>query len=291
MVTAGNIIGYTENAAPISISPGLTVVDPDNANLSGAVISISNGFLAGDNLGFVNQNGITGNYDTGTGVLTLSGSSSGANYQTALRSVTFSSSSDNPTASGANPSRTISFVVNDGLASSAAATSTINVTSVNDNPVAGADTIQRAANDDTKVKVATLLLNDSDPDGGTLSITGVSSSTPGVTVTLSGEWVLYKHGTTTADSFTYTLIDGQGGTIAGTVNVAIQGPDTQAGPALQLTVDGTITFHALAGRTYIMQRAPDPVAGPWTDHGTATEASRGVYTYTATAGFYRAVYR
>ena len=158
-------------------------------------------------------------------------------------------------------------------------------------PVAGTDTIQRAPNDDVKVKIATLLLNDSDPDNGTLSIFGVVSPTPnGATVAISGDWVLYKHAGTTADSFTYTLTDGQGGSTPGTVSVLIQGQDTQAGPALQLTVGGSITFHSLPGRTYIMQKAP-AATGPWDDDGTATESTRGVYTYTATPGFYRAVYR
>ena len=49
-----------------------------------------------DVLGFANQNGISGSYNAGTGVLTLSGMASVANYQAALRSVTYFNSSDNP---------------------------------------------------------------------------------------------------------------------------------------------------------------------------------------------------
>ena len=61
-------------------------------------------------LGFTNQNGITGSYNAGTGVLTLTGTTTVANYQAALRSVTYANTSDNPSA----PTRTISFQVNDG---------------------------------------------------------------------------------------------------------------------------------------------------------------------------------
>ena len=48
-------------------------------------------------LAFTNQLGITGSYDSMSGVLTLSGSSSVANYQTALRSVPGHRRSDHAT--------------------------------------------------------------------------------------------------------------------------------------------------------------------------------------------------
>ena len=93
------------------------------------------GLFAGDTLKFTNQNGIIGSYDSGTGVLTLSGSASVANYQTALRSITFSSPSDNPTNFGSDPSRTITWQANDGALSSTAAASTVTITAVDDAPV------------------------------------------------------------------------------------------------------------------------------------------------------------
>ena len=89
----------------------------------------------GDSLNFTNQNGITGSYNASTGVLTLSGTASVAAYQAALESVTFSSSSHNPTNFGADSSRSISWAVNDGTLSSNLATTTINITAVNDAPV------------------------------------------------------------------------------------------------------------------------------------------------------------
>src|SRR5690606_16408112 len=105
-------------------------------NMSSAIVRISAGLAAGDVLSFTNQNGITGTYNSATGVLTLSGVSSKANYEAALRSITYSSTSENPTGS-----RTVSFSVSDGTEFSAAASSTVNITSVNDAPVvAGATT-------------------------------------------------------------------------------------------------------------------------------------------------------
>ena len=68
-------------------------------------------------------------------MLTLSGTASVADYQAALESVTFSSSSHNPTSFGTDTSRSISWAVNDGTLSSNLATTTINITAVNDAPV------------------------------------------------------------------------------------------------------------------------------------------------------------
>jgi hypothetical protein len=71
------------------------------------------------------QAGITGSYNAGTGVLTLSGSASLAAYQAALDSVTFASPS------AANPSRTINWSINDGTAASPLASSNVSVFATN----------------------------------------------------------------------------------------------------------------------------------------------------------------
>ncbi|MHC1945960.1 cadherin domain-containing protein [Bradyrhizobium sp. UFLA06-06] len=132
VTTAGGTLNYTENQAATVIDASVNVTDVDSANLTGATVQITGGFAAGqDVLGFVNQNGITGSYNSATGVLTLTGSSSVANYKAALDSITYFNSSDNP--SGAD--RTVSFTVTDGTDSSNTSTSTIHVTPVNDAPV------------------------------------------------------------------------------------------------------------------------------------------------------------
>ena len=109
----GGSLSYTEIAPAAAIDATLTVSDVDSANLTGAKVSITGNFHAGqDVLGFANQSGIAGNYNSSTGVLTLTGIASLAAYQTALRSVTYSNSSDNPSADA----RTISYQVNDEFA-------------------------------------------------------------------------------------------------------------------------------------------------------------------------------
>ena len=112
------------------LDAALTVSDPSSATLASATVSIGAGFIAGDTLNFTNQNGITGSYNAATGVLTLTGSTSVANYQAALNSITYSFTPTNgdPT----DTTRTISWVVNDGVTSSAAVTSTLDITTASE---------------------------------------------------------------------------------------------------------------------------------------------------------------
>src|SRR5260221_1582608 len=137
-VTAGDTVGYTElQPSPPAIDSTLTGTDGNSPTLAGATVTISGGFFAGDTVSVTNQFGITGTYDSATHRLTLTGADTLANYQTALRSVSFSSSSNNPDNFGTDTSRTITWQVDDGAASnnlSNAATSTINITTVDDPP-------------------------------------------------------------------------------------------------------------------------------------------------------------
>ncbi|GAA0655064.1 Ig-like domain-containing protein [Rheinheimera tangshanensis] len=128
--TSGGTTAFTEGTA-VAIDSGLTVTDTDLTDMASATVSITGGFQSGqDVLSFTNQNGISGTYTAGTGVLALTGSATLAQYQTALRSVTYNNTSDDPNTTN----RTISFVVNDGTDNSTAATKTVSVTAVNDAP-------------------------------------------------------------------------------------------------------------------------------------------------------------
>ncbi len=79
---------------PVPIgTDALTVTDDDSTQLSGAVVAIDEGFAGGDVLAFTEVDGITGSFDSVTGVLTLTGDADVADYQTVLRSITLGSSS------------------------------------------------------------------------------------------------------------------------------------------------------------------------------------------------------
>jgi hypothetical protein len=106
-----------------AIDSGLTVADVDDLNIESATVRISSGFEAGDELVLAEQPGIVQAYDSGTGVLTLSGPAAVADYATALAAVGYSHTGE--TAAG---SRTVEFVVNDGDADSGVASKSIDVT-------------------------------------------------------------------------------------------------------------------------------------------------------------------
>ncbi|MFO1312326.1 MAG: Ig-like domain-containing protein [Burkholderiales bacterium] len=131
VVTAGGTANFTEKGPAVVVDGGVTVTDPDSANLASATVQVSgNCVSAQDVLGFVNQAGITGSYAALTCTLTLTGSATVATWQSALRSVTYNNTSNNPSTA----SRIVSWIVNDGALSSAPASSTIAVTAVNDAP-------------------------------------------------------------------------------------------------------------------------------------------------------------
>src|SRR5204862_408690 len=128
-------LSYTENQAATAIDTVITAFDVGSASPAGATVTITGNFVAGqDFLGFTNQNGITGNYNASTGVLTLTGQATVAQYQAALQSVSYFNSSDDPS----SLTRTISYQVNDGSAQnnlSNVVTATVSFTAVNDAPV------------------------------------------------------------------------------------------------------------------------------------------------------------
>ena len=68
-------LAYTEGDGDKAINATITATDADSANLTTATVSITAGFSSGqDILAVVTQNGISGSYNGGTGVLTLTGS-------------------------------------------------------------------------------------------------------------------------------------------------------------------------------------------------------------------------
>jgi hypothetical protein len=169
-------------------------------------------------------------------------------------------------------------------------------------PVAVQDAIQRLATGDVKVQMSTLLANDTDPDGDTLTFLGVSSnSAAGGTVSWNGNWVYYlpPAGYTNADAFTYTISDGYcGGTATGNVLVQVV---TASGPShnfkIYIQPDGSVllVFAGIPGWTYRIQYADTLPPVNWTDLSTNTADAQGVYQFNdarptdAPSRFYRSV--
>ncbi len=102
---------YPANSPGIAIDDDVAVDDVDSIMLTGANVRIEGGFQADqDVLEFADQNGITGSYDSISGVLTLSGMASVSDYQAALRTIQYRNTDNNPVIT----SRNVGFTVNDG---------------------------------------------------------------------------------------------------------------------------------------------------------------------------------
>src|SRR5439155_26102872 len=104
----------------------------------------------------------------------------------------------------------------------ASATVSVTVTSVNDNPVAKADSATVA--EDSGATAINVLANDNDglDTGETLSVTAVTQGAHGsVTFTATGVSYTPAANYNGPDSFTYTIGDGNGGTASATVSVDV----------------------------------------------------------------------
>ena len=126
----------------------------------------------------------------------------------------------------------VTLAASDGQAGDSE-TITITVANVNRPPVAGNDS---AVTDEDIAVTINVLANDADEDGDPLAVNGVTQGSHGsVTINAAGT-VTYAPGLdfNGADSFTYTVGDGQGGTAAAVVNVAVTSvndlPAANAGP-------------------------------------------------------------
>ncbi|WP_236632959.1 LamG-like jellyroll fold domain-containing protein [Endozoicomonas elysicola] len=130
-VTNLDTLNYTANGDLRIIDGDLTLADVDSTTLQSATVQITGNFNSSeDALSFTNQSGINGSWDSASGTLTLSGSASLADYETALESISYqNTSNDRDTAQ-----RTISITVNDGVDSSIATTTAINVSQFNQIP-------------------------------------------------------------------------------------------------------------------------------------------------------------
>jgi subtilisin-like proprotein convertase family protein len=174
---------------------------------------------------------------------------------------------------------------------------------INTPPVAGTDTLERYPTQGVKVRLADLLANDTDADSDSLAINITTSVTTNRTVTVDGAWVFFTpaSGFTSADSFTYTISDGHGATVTGTVNVIIKTDDSLT-PNLTVASLGngsfTITGTGIPGRTYRLQYT-DSISPPsWQNvsGGSITVDALGSFSHTETpAGnlsqrYYRTVY-
>ncbi|WP_448956401.1 DUF4347 domain-containing protein [Labrys neptuniae] len=243
---AGDLIGIDTN---FSFN-----ASPQTVNFAGGTFSVS--------------------FDASTHILTIANTSgflnTDAQYEALLAHVSFKDTGTD-TSTGAHPTRTVVWQVNDGAVGNPVGPNNVTTTTV---------TIDRAPEltADTKVAVAggsaasgNVLLNDSDRDGDTLSVTSFTDGTPGTVGTLFhgtfGDLTLNADGSYTysagatagqqtaldnaaagshpTEVVSYTVLDGHGGSSSSTLTINVDRTptavaDTNAVLAGGIAVSGNV---------------------------------------------------
>ena len=273
----GTDLGATQSEAPGNPSPDPAPVLPANAfhandtdgeDLIGAQVRISAGFLSGaghQDILTINgtQSGTAGSinwsYDSGTGVMLLTGPGTFAEYEALLDSVGFLATGDNPTDYGADGTRTIAYSVADGANSSTEVLATVTVNGANDAPVSGGDDSATGNEDATTIAGTVPAASDVDSSGliyslvsGTVKINGVPADDSTVSFDPSGN---YSY-TTGADdqalhdseprviTFDYVANDGTAVSTQATVTITVNGandPPVASDDTVAVNEDATAT--------------------------------------------------
>lgn len=198
-------------------------------------------------------------------------------------------------ASNFNGSESFTYTVRDQNGAEATATVTVQVTAINDPPVANPDVVSITEN--TTNNTINVLTNDTTgPDTGeTLTVTSVGTPSQGGTVTVGsgGLSIVYspKAGFKGTETLTYVLSDGKGGTATGTVTVTVveaNPPPTAVNDTATMAEDGdTISIDALANdSTSDSGETISIVAvGATNKGGTATLNTQGKISYKPAANF------
>jgi VCBS repeat-containing protein len=178
------------------------------------------------------------------------------------------------------------YKASDGLAQSTAATVTVTV--VNRAPVAGNDTVSTSK---SVAVIIPVLTNDSDPDGDTLSVTGLVQPANGSVVVGANGNLTYtpKSGFVGTDTFTYKATDGSATSNVATVTVQVT-PGANMAPVAandsSMTTKGVpVIISVLANDTDANGDwlTPQLVTAP--SSGTAVVNSDGTVTYTPLGTF------
>lgn len=189
-----------------------------------------------------------------------------------------------------NGSDTFTYTISDGNGGTDTATVTITVTAVNDAPDAVDDAATVA--EDSMNNIIDVLVNDTDADGNTLTITVVTQGVNGSVVS-NGNNVSYTPNANYfgPDSFTYTISDGNGGMDTATVSITVTDvPDNQSPDAVN---DAAMVLQNSSGNLIdVLANDTDPDAGQTLTITAVTQGANGSVvnngnnvSYTPTAGF------
>jgi large repetitive protein len=184
-----------------------------------------------------------------------------------------------------NGGDTITYSISDGKGGTSTAAVTVTVNPVNDAPVVGNETA--VTDEDTAVSI-NVLDNDSDVDGDALAVSGASALHGSVTINADGSLTYSPAGNYNgADTITYTVTDGKGGTATATVAVTVNPVNdvpVASDDAVSIDEDNSITFAPLQNDSDA-DGDPLTVLSAAAEHGAIVVNSNGTLTYTPNANF------
>ena len=237
--TLGGSINFTEDQSPVVLDSDVQIFDADlsRTNFSGARLTLTREggsnpqdlFAATGSLGGLTQGanlvidgttiGTVTTNSGGTLTLTFNANATNTLVNSAMQRIAYSNSSDTPPDKVA-----IVWTFSDGNSGSqgsgapltAIGSVTVNVTAVNDPPVANPDSF-RMRSGSTKVKVLNILANDFDPDGSidpsTLDFVDFENEFAAAALRLDGKIDFYLLNDPSFEGiipFTYNVLDNEG---------------------------------------------------------------------------------
>ncbi|WP_157243372.1 PKD domain-containing protein, partial [Algoriphagus resistens] len=188
--TEGHVF-WREGNPPTILKPFIVVSDPDGDNITKAILTNLSS-VAGDELSVASPGPYSIDYNTSTGVLTLTGTGTAAEMQAALRTVIFRNFTDDPGLGNTRNTRIVSVFVEDenGATSDAVPNPGIFVTSINDAPSVTLPASISIMEDESSPLTA---ISFTDADAGSLPVTvlftvdsGTLSADSGAGVTVGG---------------------------------------------------------------------------------------------------------
>ncbi|WP_432199573.1 Ig-like domain-containing protein [Erythrobacter sp. W53] len=184
-----------------------------------------------------------------------------------------------------NGTDTITYTIDDGNGGTDTATITVNVTPVNDAPVAVNDTA--ATPEDTPITIP-VLGNDSDVDGDPLTVSGATSPDGTVTINPDGTITFTPNPDFNGPAtITYTIDDGNGGTATATVTVDVtplNDPPVAVDDTVTTPEDSPVTVPVLANDSDV-DGDPLTVTDAVAPNGTVVINPDGTVTYTPNPNF------
>jgi VCBS repeat-containing protein len=297
------------DTATVSVNVGSNTL-PESADGSATIIEDASYILENSDFSFTDPDagqtldGVRVDSLPAAGILSLNGSPVSVGQIISITDIEAGNLVISPTAdeNGA-PYSSFTFSIQDssGAFDATPNTFTLNVSAVNDAPVAGDDSLTTPEDTAATYTVADLVTpNDSDADGDTLTITAVDNPTNGTVVLNADGSVTFTPATNFngVASFEYTISDGNGGEDTATVTVDVT-PVNDAPIAVDDAIDAVedtpITLGLaeivtpndtdLDGDTLTISAVSDPVNGSVVLNTDGTVTFTPATDFTGTASF------